>query len=284
MVAMASGVSRRLFVSGSLAALVGAAALTIPASGCSVFEPPVEETRTSQLAHVVGSAISVETANGAISVETSDQAKEVTVVAKLKGTSKERLDATKVLAERKPDNSLSIYVKWPNDSRDGGEGCSFEIKLPDVNGATLKSSNGALTLVGASGDASLKSSNGAVKVSRHTGELKVKTSNGAITAEGINGPAELDTSNGAITLTLTAAAAGQVHLDTSNGAITLAVGKAFAGELSAKTSNGSVAVPEGAGVKVLSKDKHHAKVSFGDGGKDSKVTSSNGSITIRRAE
>lgn len=254
----------------------------LPALGCGFLAPPVEQTRTSTLAHVVGSSLSVESANGGITVTAVPEAKEVTVTAKLRARTQERLDATRVLAERKPDNSLSIYVKWPDDSREGNEGCSFEIKLPDVKGVMLNSSNGALTLSGSSGAAELSTSNGAVTVKRHDGEVKVKTNNGAVTGEAVNGAATVHTSNGAITFSLAPGAAGPVTLESSNGAVTLHVGNGFAGDLSVKTSNGSVTLPEGVGIAVKDREKHSAKLEFGTGGGHSSIRTSNGSVTVTR--
>ncbi len=275
--------NRRSVTRRVLAAL-GAGLLALPALGCSVMDPTVEETRTSTLAHVAGSPLSVESANGSISVATSTDLKEITVVAKLKARTKERLEATKVLAERKPDSSLSIYVKWPGDSREGNEGCSFEIRMPDVKGVSLQTSNGSVTLSGSSGAANVKTSNGSVTVSRHDGEIKIKTSNGSITGSGVNGPANLDTSNGSVSLSLAPSFAGPVEIDTSNGAVTLGVGSGFAGELSVKTSNGAITLPSGPFVKVASKSKGSAKLSFGEGGKSSKIATSNASVTVSRAD
>src|SRR5215813_7137297 len=110
--------TRRSLAAGMLGA-VAAGLLALPAAGCGVFPPPVEATRTSHLAHVAGKPISVETANGSISVAGVSGEKDVTVVAKLRARTQERLDATKVLAERKDDNSLSIYVQWPDNNREG---------------------------------------------------------------------------------------------------------------------------------------------------------------------
>lgn len=273
--------SRRRAV-GSLA-LLGAGLLALPALGCGLIAPPVEATRTSTLAHVAGSAVSVETANGSISVSTSASEKDVTVVAKLKARTQERLDATKVLAERKPDNSLAIYVKWPGDSRESNEGCSFEVRLPDVNGVTARSSNGSVVLSGTAGVADVKTSNGPVTITSHTGAVKVKTSNGSVVGSGLSGQVDISTSNGPVTLGLDAAAIGPVDIDTSNGSVTLTLNAAFAGELDVKTSNGAIALPE-QGPTISSRTKDSATLRFGQGGAKSKVRTSNGPVTVSQTK
>lgn len=275
--------NRRTFVRLAIAAL-GAGLMSIPALGCGFLVPPVEATRTSSLAHTAGSAVSVETENGSIMVSASPTAKDVTVVAKLKGQTQERLDATRVLAERGADNALKIYVKWPDDRRESNEGCSLEVTLPDARGATLRTSNGSITLAGASGSADLKTSNGSVTLKRHDGDVKIKTSNGAVSAEGITGAASADTSNGAITMRLSPSSAGPVELESSNGSVTVAVGQGFSGQMSVKTSNGSVTVPSGSGVVVRERTKKSATLAFGEGGKESKIKTSNGSVTVTRAD
>jgi len=271
--------NRRDFARRALAT-IGAGLLALPSLGCKLIAPPVEATRTSTIAHVAGSSLSVETGNGAITVEAKPGVKEVTVVAKLKARTQERLDATRVLAERAESGVLKVYVLWPDNTREGNEGCAFEITLPDVRGVNLRSSNGAISLEGSSGDADLHTSNGRVTVKGHDGGLKVKSSNGAITGTGVSGAVDADTSNGAITFTLAPGSAGPVELETSNGAVTLHVGRAFAGELAVKTSNGALTLPGGPGVVIKDRDKRSATLTFGEGGKASKVRTSNGAVTV----
>lgn len=242
-----------------------------------------EETRTSTLDHVTGSAVDVKTENGAVTIEVSDR-KDVQVTAKLRGLTKERLEATKVLAERRDDKTLAIYVKWPEGGRKNVEGCVLEIKLPDAGGATVRASNGALKLTGVKGKADLKTSNGTIKVSKHTGSLKLDTSNGSVTVEDASGPVEVDTSNRPINVTLRADNAGPVNLDTSNGDVSLTVGKEFSGTLKVNTSNGSISLPPEGAARVLSTSKGKAKVAFKDGGKDSSIDTSNGSVTVKIAD
>ncbi len=265
-------------------AVLGAGLLSLPALGCGLLDPPVEGRRTSTIAHVAGSSLSVESSNGAISVETDSSAKEVTVVAKVRARTQERLDATRVLAERAEDGPLKIYVQWPDDRREGNEGCSFEITLPDVRGVTLRSSNGALSLKGAAGTAELRTSNGRITIREHDGDARLKSSNGAIVGEAVSGSAVAETSNGKITFALTSASAGPVELESSNGAIELTVGHAFAGELTIKTSNGSLALPDSGAVKILDRQKRSATLAFGEGGKPSKIRTSNGSVTVKMVD
>ena len=230
------------------------------------------------------SPIIVDTTNGAITVSTAADAKEVTIVAKLRAQTKERLAATKVLAERKDDKTLSVYVKWPDDKRLSNEGCGFEIVLPDAASAKLTTNNGAVSAKGINGVVYAESSNGAITVEHAGGEVTAKTSNGSVTVNDAPGKVVAESSNGSIKVSLTKDAKGPVNLDTSNGSITLSFGPAFSGSIEADTSNGKVTITGVDPAKVKQRKKSEAEVKLGDGEK-SVLDTSNGSITIeRRAE
>ncbi|MCC6970690.1 MAG: DUF4097 family beta strand repeat protein [Phycisphaerales bacterium] len=252
--------------------------------GCVLNYSVEEETRTSNIPHMAASPIVVDTANGAITVTTAAEAKDVTIVAKLRAQTKERLAATKVLAERKDDKTLSVYVKWPDDKRLSYEGCAFEIVLPDAADARLTSSNGAVTAKGINGPVLAESSNGAITIEHAGGPATAKTSNGAVTINHATGKVIADSSNGAIRVSLAKDAKGPVKLDTSNGSITLSFGPAFVGVIDADTSNGRVTINGIEAARVKQPKKSEATVTLGEGEK-STLDTSNGSITIeRRAE
>lgn len=274
-------------------ALIAAAALSrgvLPAlavgsslisGGCVLNFAMEEETRTSAIPHVAAGPVVVKTANGSISLTATPDAKDVTIVAKLRAQTKERLAATKVLAERMDDKTLSVYVKWPDDTRRSGEGCSFEIVLPDAADATLDSNNGALTIDGVSGAVKATTSNGAITVEHPGGEVVAKTSNGHITITDAPGRVNADSSNGALHVALAPANKGPVNLDTSNGRIEFSFGPAFAGSLIAKTSNGGITVKGVDAANVAQPKKTRAELKLGDG-EASVLDTSNGSITIER--
>lgn len=252
--------------------------------GCVLNFAVEEETRTSSIPHVAASPLVVDTANGAITVTTAPEAKEVTIVAKLRAQTKERLAATKVLAERKDDKTLSVYVKWPDDKRLSNEGCAFEIVLPNAANTKLTTNNGAVTAKGISGVVYAESSNGAITVEHAGGEVTAKTSNGSVTVSDAPGKVVADSSNGSIKVSLTKDAKGPVNLDTSNGSITFSFGPAFAGTIEADTSNGKVTITGVEPTKLKQHKKTEAEIRLGEGEK-SVLDTSNGSITIeRRAE
>lgn len=280
LVAAAALTRRALFGVAALTSVTGA----VMSGGCVLNFAVEEETRTSSIPHVSASPIVVDTANGAITVTADAGAKDVTIVAKLRAQTKDRLAATKVLAERRDDKALSVYVRWPDDKRLSNEGCSFEIVLPDASSATLTSSNGAVLAKGISGPVSAESSNGSITVEHAAGDVTVKTSNGSVSVIDTSGKVTAASSNGSIKVALGANAKGPANLDTSNGSITLSFGPAFSGTIEAETSNGRVSITGIDAAKVKQRKKSGATVMLGDGEK-SVLDTSNGSITItQRAE
>ena len=82
-------------------------------------------------------------------------------------------------------------------------------------------------------------------------------------------------------MTLRSDATGPVDLRTSNGRIKLAVGSAFRGEMGISTSNGGVRFHNQANIDVNSEIKRrHGTIRFAESGAESKVRSSNGSVTV----
>ncbi len=288
------------------AGLVGAMGLALAGAGCAIVGPTYKAPRSASAAHVSGDAIHVETKNGRVVVREDPAVLEVTIAARLKSKSRERLDGAQVVAERQEGEPpiLLVTVAWPDGTWRNGDGASFDITLPSADGVSVANSNGAVHVVGLSGGVNIKTSNGPIDIDGHAGPAILDTSNGAIhvkggaittvradtsngpvTVRGASGTVHADTSNGVIDVALTPENAGPVHLDTSNAPITLAIGPAFAGRVEFDTSNGRTALgpfPDGFGMT----DSHNAK---GDGyavfkegtGEASVLDTSNGNITVK---
>ncbi len=284
-----------------LAAALGTGLLLLP--GCIMLgweDAKFTETRTLSLAHVAGRAVDVRTENGAISVS-KGQTSEVTLVAKLKATTAERLAATRIDAGRDDKGALVVRVLWP-EKRKSNEGCSFELTLPDAVGVKLDSSNGSLAIRGLGGEAVLSTSNGEIKATEHSGlvhadtsngdivvtscdgEIHAETSNGGITLKDVASPVKAESSNGEITLVMLPTAVGPINLGTSNGSIDVTLSPVFAGRLTADTSNGRVTFEGLDRSRIQSHRKSSGVLVFGDNPSQASVSaidSSNGSITVR---
>jgi hypothetical protein len=272
-------------VSASLVLAVAGAGLTgcIVSTGCSMnwqpanFKGPVNAAATL----TAPSAVDAKTENGAVTL-IAGTGTELTVTGTARATSAERLALIKVVVEQGADGVAMVSVVWPPDGRKGSEGCDLTITVPTVAKVAAKSSNGAITSTGLSGDLVLKTSNGAVTVNGHTGPLNVDTSNGAIKASDVNGPVMADTSNGAISISLTSAEA-PVQAKSSNGSITLVVPDAYSGAVSCSTSNGSVTNGT-KGALAAGSTKTKGTITLGAGAAASTLRTSNGSVTVKQGQ
>lgn len=300
---------RRMFIAAAASTV-----LAVCTTGCMVSfgfhgfgHDVVEEDRLYQEAHIEGSGLDVRTENGGVTISRGGD--DVSVLATIKARTEERLLATEVILERDSDGLLQIYPKWPDGKRKGSEGCSFEITVPSAYGVTVDTANGAIKIAELAGDANLETSNGRIEVHGHdgrvdadtsngrvilveiTGDVVARTSNGRIEAEQIHGELDADTSNGAINAQLGDSEAGPVRLHTSNGAIRLEVGKAFEGQMTLRTSHGSINIPDAGGfvsksshVKSFGRSEATLQFNLDHPGERSKVTTSNGSITVKVAD
>lgn len=284
-------------VARTILAPILVAALTL-ASGCSFSSARYKATTSAQVPHVPETRLRVESANGGVRVE-SGQVEEVQIVAEVKAQTQERADSTQISADRTDDGTLVVGVLWPDGQRLSSEGCSFRITLPSSDGADVRTSNGGIVLVGLSGPVFAQTSNGSIELQRHNGDGELRTSNGRIAATDVLGvvsagtsngrielrrvlgPVAAETSNGGVTVELLPESTGPARLSASNGPIDLVVGPSFAGELDARTSNGSVHMNLGSsGAAVSSSGKHDARARFAGDGEMSRLTTSNGSITV----
>ena len=272
-------------------------------AGCS-FSSGQRSQKTMNLTadHVAGSAVEVRSRNGRIEVVAAPNRTDVAITAKLyvraatMAEAEERLAASTLLIIRTADGTLLVEPKFPEPVR-GGDGASILIELPDVHGATLRTSNGSVHTHGLTGTLIIDTSNGSVEVVNHDGDTTVDTSNGSITVDdhvgalaadtsngsirinGLNGPVVADTSNGSIVLTLHADQTGPINLETSNGSITVRVGVSFAGTVTLDTSNGSIIVRDHVGRITSQKiSKTYGRIVVGEGGKASRLDTSNGRI------
>lgn len=268
----------------SVAGILGVAALgltgCVVVSGCSMnwqpakFKGPVSASTPA----VAGKGVEATTANGAITVEAGDVA-EVQISGEARATTAERLAQIKILAERDAEGNLKVSVVWPAGGRQGSEGCDLKVVTPRVAWAKLRSSNGAIAARGLAGEATLESSNGSIQVHGHEGNLKLSTSNGDITADGVIGSITADTSNGSIDIDLAGGAGATINADSSNGSIDVSLPADFAGTLDCSTSNGKV-INSTKGTAAPGTAKSRATITLGSGGGVSKISTSNGGVTI----
>jgi hypothetical protein len=278
--------------------------VTMVLAGCTITGHRVSADKTATIGHAPGSAVLVESRNGSVEIVAEEGRSEVQVSAKVTCTGDTAQEAADRSAQacvdvaRATDGTLTIKPVFPGGAR-GNDGASLTIRLPDADGAEVRTSNGRVWVRGLAGKLVVDTSNGPVQINNHdgpavietsngavtvaglAGSLKIDTSNGPVEASGVAGSANIDTSNGAITLVLNPDQTGPIRLETSNGSIRATVGSAFTGQVRLDTSNGSVKL-NGNLSRVKSSDmgKSHGTVVIGDGGEASIIDTSNGRIEL----
>lgn len=241
-----------------------------------------EEQREVSIPHIAGSAIHVTSRNGSIRASVGG-VDDVRVTTKLYSESEDRLAGAMVRTRREPDGTLKVWAEWPQPGRDSNEGASFEIVLPDADGATLTTSNGSIHADGLGGPAVLSSSNGSIVVTDHKGPVDASTSNGSVRAESVQGPVSVATSNGSVTVRTAQGEPGPLRIRTSNGSVILDLPAAHEGVLRVSTSNGRVHYA-GPASAVVRREDDAAEFRFGPGPEVSTVTTTNGSVRVSKAE
>lgn len=276
------------------------ATLTLAAgmAGCSASCTPLDTgTQAIKAAAPSGGLLEVDTDNGSVSIARADVA-ELEIDATIRADGQDRLEATRIVAEPRPDGGVHVFVVWPDGKRRSNEGCSLQIRTPDAAGLDVDTSNGRITIAGLAGPARLDTSNGSISITDHRGDVFADTSNGRVEAHRIVGNVHADTSNGSIhleamagevvadtsnasiTLVLADGAPGPFNLDTSNGSVRVTMPAGFGGTVDASTSNGSVRVT---GARTLDSGRSWAKATFGEGGPRSVIRTSNGSVQVATA-
>jgi len=180
------------------------------------------------------------------------------------------------------ENDMEVTTRYPRKKRNVGISVSYEVRMPRDAKLTLRTSNGTISVADISGTVRLRSSNGRVACEHVTGSIEASTSNGRISLVDVAGRIDVGTSNGSVTI---------VHSDpldesesiiarTSNGSIKLSLPETSSFELEARTSNGRISTDFSTLIRG-NISKTHVSGTVGHGGPKVKLTTSNGSISIR---
>lgn len=278
--------SRTLALSARiLMTAVGSAALLSGTSGCvstmaGWMDANYKASLSTTSAYTVPVAVEATTHNGSIVFVKGGT--QVAVEATVQAQTQARADAVKLTTVSQPDGSLAITTTWPGE-RLNNEGVSLKITLPDATSISASTSNARIEV--SSGftatKATLRSSNGSITVSDLPGTVDAKTSNARVELTNV-GSSTVDTSNGSVMVKLRNDATGPVTIETSNARVQLVVGSAFVGKVSLDTSNARISIdaPRATSTSV---DGDEGSVSFGEGA-SSTIDTSNGSITVSESK
>jgi DUF4097 and DUF4098 domain-containing protein YvlB len=241
---------------------------------------------TETIEHLTDAPINIETRNGGVEIIAGSEDNRVTINATLRcvGNSQseadDRVQHARLEFGRDTSRTLQIKPVFPGEPR-SNDGCSIVVRVPDARDITIRASNGSIRVSDTAGNLAARSSNGTITVTEHDGPVDLHTSNGTVEAISVGAPATIDTSNGRIVLALRPDHVGTIDLDTSNGSVDVTVPAAIRGRITMNTSNGRVHVfdPTGAAIEQTI-DRTRGQIVFTTDGPRSKVSTSNGSISV----
>jgi DUF4097 and DUF4098 domain-containing protein YvlB len=256
------------------------------ATSCITNRYTATTTETIPVKHISATPIHVTTRNGTIEIVGGAEGPDIVIRATIKmcgmnqAEADDRLDHVTIQCDRDDQERLIVRAVFA-DKRRSRDGVSYLIRVPDADGAVLLTSNGSVKVRAIAGVLDIQSSNGKIEVDDHSGKVKARTSNGSITVQDVSGPVDVHTSNGGVTVNLRSDAPGPLAIQTSNGRVTVTVGEGFAGTIHARTSNGRFRFNNKTGLDVGKRlEKRSGSLQFPRQGNDSKIRSSNGSVTV----
>lgn len=131
-------------------------------------------------------------------------------------------------------------------------------------------------------DLRLSSTNGGLEVEGISGRLNLETTNGGIHLDAVSGDVDAETTNGGINVMLDGRqweGAG-LRARTTNGSVRVHVPEGFNADLEASTTNGGMDFEFP--VTVQGRLHHRIRTKLGDGGPLLSLSTTNGSVAVRR--
>ena len=177
---------------------------------------------------------------------------------------------------------------------------NFTVEVPRGVVVRVGSGNGDVAVSGATANVHASSGNGDVRVDAGAGNVNASTGNGAVLVDGARGPVHASSGNGRVTVST---AQGPVNASTGNGRVEVAIASRAAGDMEFSSGNGSITVtlPSNFAAQIEAStgnggfqsdfplqvngriSSHRVSGTIGSGGGRMRLSTGNGSITLRRA-
>jgi DUF4097 and DUF4098 domain-containing protein YvlB len=247
------------------------------------------------------------TFDGSIEIRPWDKS-EVQVIVEKRGRDKTDVDLIEVKATQ-DGNRVEVTVTEPKNR--GGFNFEFQnhrsakllVSLPASSNVSARSGDGSIDIEKVNGTVQLRSGDGSINGRRLTGAVDAHTGDGSINLADVDGDLSVDTGDGRISLggKLTSvharsgdgsvvieaepgsAAEGDWDITTGDGSVTLAVPDGFGAELDAHTGDGNIRMEDITLSNVSGKlGRNTMRGRLGAGGKNVRVRTGDGSITLRR--
>jgi DUF4097 and DUF4098 domain-containing protein YvlB/predicted small secreted protein len=248
--------------------------------------------------------IVLSTFDGSIEIRAWDRA-EVSIEVEKRGASKQAVDQIEVKATQTGDR-ITLEVRQPNEGAahfgfSASRSARLIASVPRQANVDAHSGDGSIAIERISGKVRLDTGDGSVKGTELAGELRAHTGDGSITLDRVDGRIDADTGDGSINANgklegvrlrtgdgsvrvradIGSRMADDWDIHTGDGSVTLELPEPFDASLDAHTGDGTVSVR---GVTVNGGvSKNEVRGQMGTGGRNLRVTSGDGAITISRS-
>jgi DUF4097 and DUF4098 domain-containing protein YvlB len=251
--------------------------------------------------------LSLATFDGSVEVRSWDR-NQVRIEIEKRGSDRESAEAIEVVAEQL-GNRITIEVKKPMGGgrvlRRSGS-ARVVATVPRQCNLVARTGDGSVVLERLEGKLDVSTGDGSLRGSDLVGSVRAQTGDGSVRFEHLDGSVEVETGDGGATLsgklgvvrlrtgdgTVTVRAeegsvmAGDWEVRTGDGSVFVELPEQFGASLDARTNDGRIRV-EGLGTPDRPADEEGAggqelKRSLGSGGKNLRLRSSSGSISVRR--
>ena len=279
---------------------------SLAATGCVIsVDSQAQIQREERTFEVSGTPhLRVTTFDGAIEIRSWDRSRVLVEIEK-RGATREAVEGLQIVAEQ-DGNSISVEVKRPKAETLTGfalrrsANAKLIVSVPAHADVVATSGDGSIRIERVAGRVELKTGDGSIRANDVSGDLTLNSSDGSISVDGAEGRLDLETGDGGVQV---AGKLNAVRLHTNDGSVVYRVeaGTTMSGDWDISTGDGSVSIylPEefdatldartGDGtirndLKVTSSGESTRRTvrgRLGDGGREIKIRTGDGSIRLR---
>lgn len=246
-------------------ALIGAAGCELMVAG-----PRAEASDVWERTYEVGTepSFSLSNTNGAVTIRVHDQPRitvraERTAKATTEEGARELLDGS-LIQEDLSEGAVSLSTRRQQSLLTGQQvQVRYDVQLPSNARASVRTTNGALSVEGVRGAVELETVNGRLR-GRDLGQVR-----------------RAETVNGSIDLEMDALPEAGCTVETVNGSVTVSVPAASRASVSVRTVNGSITVRDFPSIDERDRSRRRFEGELNGGGTPLRVETVNGSVTVQ---
>jgi DUF4097 and DUF4098 domain-containing protein YvlB len=230
------------------------------------------------------------TFDGSIEIRPWDKA-EVQVAVEKRGRDKDDVAAIEVHAEQNGDH-VEVSVTQPKRDHAGfnlhfhNRSAKLIVSVPAAADVSARSGDGSIDIERVAGHVQLRSGDGSIRGRMLGGDVEANTGDGSIKLDGALTGLRVRTGDGSVTIRAESGSSPSADWDivTGDGSVTLEVPDGFGAELDAHTGDGGIHMRDLTLSNVTGTiGKSSVRGRLGAGGKNVRVRTGDGSITLKRS-